>query len=58
MVAIDENQYLLATSHDIVLASKEKVTNKYTSNFEATSLCHYTGSLFLVGTRYNLKLWD
>ena len=58
MIGIDENQYLLAITIGVLLASKERVIKKYKSFFHATSLCHYTGSLFLVGNHHYLQVWD
>jgi len=59
IIAIDDTHYLLAAYYGLLKTTKDQVINHYYQRKEVRSLCHITGSVYLVGFFYDgLIAWN
>ena len=52
------SQYLLGTSKGILHSSRDTLVKHYFEGTKITALCHIRNTLYLVGGRDNLFVWD
>jgi hypothetical protein len=55
IIAVDDTHYLLATEEGLLKTTKDQLINHYHKGILVLSLCHVTGSVYLVGL-WNEKL--
>jgi hypothetical protein len=58
IIAIDDSNYLLATSNGLLHTTKDQLINHYLKGKLARSLSEINKSIYLVGLYKDLIVWD
>ena len=59
IIAIDDSHYLLAGINGLLKTTKDQMINHYHKGKTVFSLCHLTGSIYLIGFKDDgLIVWD